>query len=109
MPAVGEIYILQTIPQDIPCTWLASDTLTDGSGCGQLDAGTAPSYPERLRFNLRQQAQKAGANLVVTHQWMPSPAWEGCARNQIEVQFSLYRCSFRSLLNFSQDKISKNP
>lgn len=98
-PPAGEIYVLQTVPTDVACTWIATDTLTDGNGCGQLEAGTAPAYAERLRFNLRKRAQQAGANLVVTHQWTPGPWLEGCARNQMEVRFSLYRCAFRNIIH----------
>lgn len=93
----AEIYILKTLPSNLNCEKLSSEALTDGNGCGQMDAGTAPSYLERLNYNLRKRAEQVGANVVVTHQIHSGEYREGCARNQIEVTFSLYRCPMRQI------------
>jgi hypothetical protein len=92
-----EIYILKKLPAHMTCEHLGSETLTDGAGCGQMDSGTAPSYLERLNYNLRKRAQQVGANLIVTHNISAGEYREGCARNQIEATFSLYRCPLRQI------------
>ncbi|PIQ23901.1 hypothetical protein COW36_11525 [bacterium (Candidatus Blackallbacteria) CG17_big_fil_post_rev_8_21_14_2_50_48_46] len=97
LPPSGEIYILKSIPADLKCEFIAKQTLTDGTGCGQLTSGVAPAYSERLWFNLRKRARQEGANLVVTHQLSAGESLEGCARNQMEVSFSLYRCKLRDI------------
>lgn len=93
----AEIYILNSLPTNLICEKLGSEALTDGNGCGQMDSGTSPSYLERLHYNLRKRAEQVGANLVVTHNLQAGEYREGCARNQIEVTFSLYRCPMRQI------------
>ncbi|MGE3724914.1 MAG: hypothetical protein AB7I41_05140 [Candidatus Sericytochromatia bacterium] len=93
----AEIYILKNLPANLSCTKIASEALTDGNGCGQMDSGTSPAYLERLHYNLRKRAEQVGANLVVTHNLQAGEYREGCARNQIEVTFSLYRCPMRQI------------
>lgn len=93
----AEIYILKNLPTNLSCEKLGSEALTDGNGCGQMDSGTAPSYLERLNYNLRKRAEQLGANVVVTHNLQAGEYREGCVRNQIEVTFSLYRCPMRKI------------
>lgn len=102
LPASGEIYILNQLPAGVSCQWLETATLTDGSGCGILDASVAPSSTERLRFNLRKRASRMQANFVLAHEFLPGESREGCASNQASVRFSLYRCHFRQPAAFAE-------
>ncbi len=102
-PAVGtEIYILHRLPTGVNCQRLETSTLTDGSGCGILDASVAPPFAERLRFNLRKRASQQQANLVLIHEFAPGESREGCASNQTSARYSLYRCAFRRPSTFSE-------
>lgn len=92
---VGPVRLLDRLPSGISCQSLEQVRLREGTGCSNMGR-TKPAQPEILYYNLRQQAQRRQANVVILMGPPSEDSWEGCPSNGLVVEAKLYRCAFAS-------------
>lgn len=89
----GAVRMLSQLPAGIQCQMLDQVTLREGVGCGNM-GGSKPAVPEFLYYNLRQQARRASANVVVMRQPPRNESVEGCPSTGLVAEAELYHCNF---------------
>lgn len=87
------VRILRQLPYGVQCERVEHIRLRDGVGCGYT-AGAAQGQEITLMMNLRRQAEKRRANLVLITQEPQPEQWQGCPRYGLVVEADLYSCAF---------------
>lgn len=90
---LGPVRVLERLPSGIACEKIEHVSLRDGSGCGYM-GGSRQAQRETLFYNLKQQARKRQANVVVLDGEPQPETWEGCPSNGLVAEANLYRCDF---------------
>lgn len=90
---LGPVRMLEHLPAGVSCEALPPVTLRDGTGCGYM-GGSRPAQTQTLFYNLKQQARRYQANVVILQGPPRTESWEGCASNGLIAEANLYRCAF---------------
>ncbi len=92
VPPGQPIRILQHLPQGITCQPLGNLRSRDGTGCANMGS-TRAGNEQTLFYNLKAQARRRGANLVIPGE-IQADTWTGCPSNGMLVESQLYSCNF---------------
>ncbi len=90
---LGPVRVLERLPSGISCEKIEHVRLRDGTGCGYM-GGSRQAQRDTLFYNLRQQARKRQANVVILDGEPQFDSWEGCPSNGLVAEANLYRCDF---------------